>query len=111
MPDPQPVAPPTAQPDDWTVAATDRIVGAVEAVRDRTTVPVQKAARVVVYGLLAGVAGVVAMILLVVGLLRLNVYWWFGPEGRKVWVTYAAISVLFLLAGALLWKKRLPRAR
>ena len=107
MPDPSP----TAAPDDWTVAATDRIVATVGAVRDRTTVPVQKAARVVVYGVLAGVAGVVALLLLLVALLRLNVYLPLHPEGRKVWVTYAAISLLSLVGGSLLWKKRQPRQR
>jgi hypothetical protein len=113
MADPRPVAgaPAVPQPDDWTVAATDRIVSTVEAVRDRTTVPVQKAARAVVYGTLAGVAGIVALLMAVVGVLRLHVYWWFHPEGRKVWITYAALSVVFLIAGSILWNKRVPRTR
>jgi hypothetical protein len=111
MPDPLAPSQPTAQPDDWTVAATDRIVSAVGTVRDRTTVPVQKAARILVYGLLAGVAATVALLLVVIGVLRLHVYWPFHPEGRKVWVTDAILAAVFLVAGSLAWKKRLPRSR
>ena len=35
---------------DWTVEVADRIESVVGAVRDRTTVPITKVARVVVFG-------------------------------------------------------------
>lgn len=100
--------PPTSG-SDWTVQVADRIEAVVETVRDKTTVPATKAARVVVYGLVAGVLLLVALILLVIALFRLHGYWWFHPEGRKVYVTYAGLAAIFLAAGAFLWRKRTPK--
>jgi H+/Cl- antiporter ClcA len=102
----QQAAPP---PPDWTVEIADRIESVVGTVRDRTTVPITKVARAVVFGVLAAVAGVVAAILLIVAAVRLHVYLPFHPEGRKVWVVYAILSAIFLMAGAFVWRKRAPR--
>ena len=99
-------APPTP---DWTVEVADRIESVVGAVRDRTTVPITKVARVAVFGLLAAVAALAAMILLVIAAIRLHVYLPFHPAGRQVWAVYAALSAIFLLAGAFTWRKRTPR--
>jgi hypothetical protein len=99
---------PPAASQDWTVEAVDRIEAVVEVVRDKTTVPAQKVARGVVYGLVAAVMGLMALILLVIGLIRLNVYLPFSPEGRKVWITYMSIGAIFILVGTLLWRKRTP---
>lgn len=111
MTDPAAAPAPPAGGDDWTVQVADRIESVVGTVRDRAVVPVTTAARAVVFGLLAAVAGVVALVLLVVAVTRLHVYWPFRPEGRKVWVTYAALSAIFLLGGAFAWARRSPRAR
>jgi len=105
MSDPKPGTP---RPD-WTVEVTNRIESLVAAVRDRTTTPVTKVARAVVFGVLAAAAAVVALVLLVVGVLRLHVYLPFHPEGRRVWVVDAALSAIFLLAGAFLWRRRTAR--
>jgi hypothetical protein len=103
-------APQSSQPDsDWTVQAADRIEAAVIAVRDNTTIPVQKAARAVVFGLFATVMGIVALVLLIIGLFRLNVYLPFGKdEARKVWVLDMVIGAIFLLLGWLLLRRRQP---
>jgi hypothetical protein len=107
-PMPHPPAPQPAQADsDWTVQAADRIEAVVVAVRDNTTVPVQKAARALVFGLFAGVMGITALVLLIIGLFRLNVYLPFGSdEARKVWVTDIALGAIFLLVGWFLLRKR-----
>lgn len=83
----------------------------VTSVRDKTTVPVQKIAAVVVYGLVAGLLGATALILLLVGVFRLHVYLPFHPEGRRVWISYAALGAIFVGSGGLLWRKRTAPAK
>ena len=85
--------------------ATDRIEAVVETVREKTTVPAQKVARAIVYGLVAAIMALLALVLIVIGLLRLHVYLPFQPEGRKVWVTYVSLGAIFVLVGALLWRR------
>jgi hypothetical protein len=94
---------------DWTTEAADRIESVVTAVRDKTTVPVQKVAAAVVYGLVAGLLGAMAFILLLVGLFRLHVYLPFHPEGRRVWISYSALGAIFVGAGGFLWRRRTAR--
>ncbi|MCU4187137.1 hypothetical protein K6U06_22435 [Acidiferrimicrobium sp. IK] len=105
MADPK-AAPPTP---DWTVEIADRIESVVGTVRDKTTVPITKVARIVVFGILAGTAAVAALILLVIAAVRLHVYLPFHPAGRQVWVVDAVIAAIFLLAGMFLWRKRIPQ--
>jgi hypothetical protein len=104
-------APPPETGHDWTAEAADRIESVVTAVRDKTTVPVQKVAAVVVYGLVAALLGATALVLLIVGLFRLHVYLPWHPEGRRVWVSYLALGAIFSGAGAFLWRKRTTPAK
>ena len=95
---------------DWTVEVADRIESVVETVRDKTTVPVTKVARGVVFGLIAGILGVAALFLLVLALIRLlDVYVPIHPLSRRVWIVDAIASAIFLGSGAFLWSKRQPR--
>jgi len=92
---------------DWTVEVTDRLESLVGTVRNKTTVPITKIARAVVFGLVAAVVAVVALVLVVVALIRvIDVYLPFDPYGRRVWVAYAALGAIFLLAGTFCWTKR-----
>ena len=60
-----------AQPgSDWTVQAADTIESVVGSIRDKTTVPLTTVARSLVFGLIAGVLGVAALVLLTIGLVR-----------------------------------------
>jgi hypothetical protein len=104
-----PRTPPPAR--DWTSQGADRIESIVETVRDKTTVPVTKAARAAVYGLIAGVMGVLALMLVFVGLFRLHVYLPFDNEGRKVYITDLGLGAIFLGLGMLLWRRRSPRTK
>ena len=97
--------------DDWTVKTADRIELVVETVRDKTTVPVQKAARAVVYGLVAAVMGLLAFVLSLIGLFRLHRYLPFHTEARRVWVTYAGLGAIFLIAGLFSWRRRRPPSK
>ena len=94
---------------DWTVAVADRIESVVGTVRDKTTVPIVKAARAVVFGSLAAVAATTALIMLVIAVVRLHVYLPFHPAGRQVWTTDAGLGAIFMAAGAFMWRKRTAR--
>lgn len=97
---------------DWTDDVTERIESVVGAIRDKTTVPVTKVARGLVFGLVAGVLGAAAFLLFVIGLVRLlDVYLPWHPLARRVWTVDAGAAAIFLGAGAFLWRKRRPRAR
>jgi predicted lysophospholipase L1 biosynthesis ABC-type transport system permease subunit len=103
-------SPTTGPGQDWPSDIAGRIESVVGAVRDRTTVPATFVARVLVYGLVAGVLGAALGIFLVLGLVRLlDVYLPFHPIGRRVWVVDAAASAIFLGSGAFLWRRRRPR--
>jgi cellobiose-specific phosphotransferase system component IIC len=90
------------------VQAADHIESVVEAVKEKTTVPVTTVARALVFGLIAAAMGLAALVLAVIGLLRLHVYLPFFKhnEARKVWVTDAGAGAIFMLAGAFMWRKR-----
>ena len=103
--------PPSPRPErDWTTEAADRIESIVTTVRDKTTRPIQKLAAVLVYGLVAAVVGIAALILLIAGLLRLHVYLPYHPEGRRVWTAYMALGAIFCLGGAFSWRSRRAKA-
>ena len=88
---------------DWTVQAADRIESVVGAIRDKTVVPVTTVARVLVYGLVAGVLGIVALVLIAVGAIRvLEVYIPLHvgvSHARSVWVSYGIVGGIFVLVG------------
>jgi hypothetical protein len=103
---------PSGPERDWTYQVTDRVESVVGSVRDKTTVPITKIARVVVFGLVAAVVAVIALVLVVVAVVRIiDVYLPFDPYGRRVWVGYAALGAIFLLAGAFCWSKRTKKTQ
>jgi hypothetical protein len=87
---------------EWPARAADAIVNVVGSVRDRTTGPITTVARGVVFGLLAAVLGLAVGVLVVIAAIRLldQVL----PSG--VWVAYLVLGGVFLLAGALVFRKR-----
>jgi hypothetical protein len=102
-----PSAPARSQIDpDWTVQATDTIESVVTAIRDKTVVPITTIARGIVYGLIAGVLGLVALVLVAITLIRfLDVYLPFDPLGRRVWVADTIVGGIFTLAGLFFLRK------
>src|SRR5690242_18748365 len=66
------VAPATAPEgqNDWTTDAADAIERAVALVRERTVEPAQTVTKLVIYGLLAALIAIPALVLLVIGLFR-----------------------------------------
>ena len=100
-----PEGPPrAAATTDWTVQAADTIERVVGSIRDKTSVPLTTIARALVYGLLAAVIGIAALVLLITGLLR--VLDTVLPRG--VWLPDLILGTLFTLVGFVLWRKRKP---
>lgn len=101
--------PPGLLGSDWTEDVVTRIEALAAGIRTKTTDPVAKIVRIVVYGFVAAVLGAIALIFLVIAILRLHVYLPFSTEERKVWVTYAGLGAIFLVLGMFLWRRRTPR--
>jgi len=92
--------------DDWAAQTAEGIERVVGAVRDKTAVPLDRAARYVVYGLVTAVLGLVAAVLLAVAAVR-------GLDRAlpgNVWGAHATTSGIFLLAGLFLWSRRRARS-
>src|SRR5439155_23164894 len=108
MADQSPVPPSTR---DWAVEVTDRIESVVGAVRDKTAVPATNAARVLIFGFVAGTLGMVALFLLAQGLLRiLYVYVPIQPLSRRAWEVDAIVAAILLRSGGFRWRKKEARA-
>jgi hypothetical protein len=103
--------------DDWTVAAVDRIESAIAVVRDNATTRVVVAARAVVYGLIAAVLGLVVLVLLTIGAVRLldialadwHVLGFQDHPGRSVWVVLLVLGGIFTLPGLFLLRRAAAR--
>ena len=86
---------------DWTTQAADAVEKAVVLVRDKTVVPAQQGARVVVYGFLTAFFALTAFMLV--------------DHPRRsgcssilvpVWAAWLILGGIFLLAGAFCWSLR-----
>lgn len=88
---------------DWTDQVTDLLVSTVDALRDKTTGPILKVARGIVYGVVALLVGMLALGLVTIALVRL-LSLLPGPQ----WVVYVVAGVIFCLVGVFAWSKRGP---
>jgi len=99
-----------AQEDaDWTADLLDRLDHVIDVVRTNTTDRLVRIARLLVFGLIAAVMGVMVAILLIIAAIRvLDVIL---PRG--VWLPDVLLGAIFIAAGLFLWSKRMapPVAR
>lgn len=87
---------------DWAKESADAIERVVGSIRAKTSGPLEKLARVLVYGLVALIVGMAAAVLGAVALVRaLNL-----ALPGDVWVAHGLTGGIFALAGLFLWKKR-----
>ena len=95
--------------DDWTVQAADTIESVVGAIRDKTVVPLTTVARGIVFGLIAGILGIVTLTLFIIGLFRVVVVYlpgWFADRsGRSVWAADVLFGGIFTVIGLFLLRK------
>jgi len=93
---------------NWAEATTEQVVKLVDNVKAKTTKPAVMAARGLVFGLLAIFLGLVAVVLLLVGLTR-GLQAAIEPlldQGRAVYISYFIVGGALTLIGAILFKKR-----
>lgn len=108
---PSPPGTPILLPDGWVGKLTDRIVTTVDGVRAKTTTPIEKIGRIVIWGLLVATAGVSLLLVLLIGGLRLayeavgNIPGVSGEEGRSVWIIDVSLGVVLIGLGLLFIKK------
>jgi uncharacterized membrane protein YGL010W len=79
----------------------DRIDEVVAKVRVNTSDRLVSIARMVVYGLLAAVMGLTALVLLVIIFFRL-----LAVIPGPVWIPYLVVGAIFVAVGLLLWSRR-----
>jgi hypothetical protein len=102
-----PTPSPGRQVKAWADELSDYVVEGVGWLKARTTVPVMTVLRVLVYGLVVAVALLVAIVLGVVGLVRMwDAYVPLSPEGRRVWLGYVVLGGLLFAAGVVLLARR-----
>src|SRR3974390_1783004 len=90
-PSPAPTA--AKAPISWSDQAADTVETIVLTVKDKTTVPLQTAARGVVYGLVAVVLAVILVVAGIVAFVRFADVYFLGWAGevngvRRVYITY-----------------------
>lgn len=88
-------------PAEWPAQAADAIVENIGKVRDKTTKPAITAARALVYGLIAAIVGVLALILVLVFVARLYDNYMPG----NIWPLYAVLGAVMIGAGLWALKK------
>ncbi|MBW8825038.1 MAG: hypothetical protein JF603_01620 [Acidobacteria bacterium] len=87
---------------DWAAQAADTIDRVVLAVRGKTTAPLERLARVLVFGLLAAIVGVAALVLFAILWVRaLDIV-----IPGEVWSADLVAGGIFTVAGLFLWRKR-----
>jgi hypothetical protein len=90
---------------DWTKQAVDAIEQVVALVRDKTVKPAQSVTRAIVYGLLTAFLALTGIVILTVGVFRGLVI-----LTGETWIAYFVCAAIFLVAGAVCWSMRPPRA-
>jgi len=102
---------PVLLPEGWVGTVTDKIVSTVDSVRAKTTTPVEKIGRAIIWGLLIATAGTAIIVALTAGVLRL-LYEAVGRipgiddrAGRSVWIIDVVLGVALVLFGLLLIRR------
>ena len=91
----------------WADELSDRVIGGVDWFKSRTTVPVLKVLRAVVYGVVVLVAFLMAGILAVIGAVRIwDAYIPVHPLSRRVWLGYVVLGAVLFLGGSFLFARR-----
>ena len=93
---------------NWAADLADTIERVVGTVRERTTKPLVTASRGVVFGLLAGILGITAVVLLIIVLTRVTqalLDIWFRHE-MSVYLSYFIIGGIICLGGLFVLGKR-----
>lgn len=98
---------------NWATNVVDSVDRIVTTVRDKTTTPLVKVTRGVVYGLFAGILGMVAVVLTLIIATRLiqAAFDAVVTTPRSVYLSYFTVGGLLTLAGWMLLRKRFEASR
>ena len=92
----------TASGGDWAAQTADSIERVVDSVRSKTSEPIERLGRILVYGLLAAILGVAVLVLFTIAAVRfINAY-----LPGEVWAAHLLLGVLFTIVGLVLWTQR-----
>jgi len=94
------MADPSPSPD-WAARTADSIERVVTTIRDRTTRPLLVAGRAIVFGLLAALVAVAAVVLVSIAVVRVVVI-----LTDRAWLAHFILGTIFVLAGFVLLKLR-----
>ena len=87
---------------DWTSDLLDRLDHYIEVVRSNTTDRLVKVARLLVYGVIAAILGLMAAVVALIAMIRiLDVI-----LPREVWLPYVVLGAIFLGLGLFLWSRK-----
>jgi len=95
---------------NWAPDLADQIAGFVGNIREKTTNNAIKVARGIVFGLLGGILGIVALVLFIIGGTRglKELYDLGTTTDTAVYLSYFTLGGIFCLVGVLLMAKRHP---
>lgn len=87
---------------DWAAQTADSIDKIIGSIRSKTTTPLERLTRVVVYGVLCVILGFVAFVLLAIASVRAL------DEAipGEVWPAHLIIGGIFIAGGLFMWWKR-----
>jgi hypothetical protein len=93
---------------NWASDFTETIIDTVDKVRDRTTKPIVMVARGLVFGLLSTFLGLMALVLLLVGISRglINLLEWPFDHDSAVWISHIVLGSLLCSVGAIFMVRR-----
>lgn len=87
---------------DWAAQTADTIERVVGSVRGKTSEPLERVARIVVYGVVAAFLGLAALVLLTIAVVRaLDI-----AIPGEVWSAHVVAGGIFTVLGLFLWRKR-----
>jgi hypothetical protein len=92
---------------DWAAQTADSIDRLVGTVRSKTSQPVERLTRIVVYGVLCVLLGATALVMLVIAAVRALDELIPG----EVWPAHLIVGGIFVVGGLLVWRKRTASAR
>lgn len=89
---------------DWAVETVDKLQSVIDKVRSQTTDRLVSISRILVFGLLAAVMGLMSLVLVVIAFIKLV-----NVVTDRPWLTYLIVGAIFTGFGLLLWSKKEPR--
>ncbi len=95
----------TPSSDDWISTLLGKLEKGVELVRDTATNRVITIMRSVMYGVMALIIGLFALMLLAVMIVRLLVV----ATGHRTWLAHGITGLVFLIAGLFILRLRHPK--